>query len=324
MDLKDICIPIKREVNELDRVMQSNLHSPIPFVEDVVHYVTDNGGKRLRPVLTILAAKLSGYEGEATISLGVAIEFMHTATLLHDDVIDRAMLRRGRPSINKKWGNHISVLVGDFFYCRAMDMLVKHGDLRVLRVITDAITTTTEGEIFEITKSNNLTTTEDDYLQIIHGKTAALIGAACHCGGILGRLSENYEQALKNFGVNLGIAFQLIDDVLDYTSDEVTFGKTQGIDLREGKLTLPLILVLKRATEEEKGIIKNALVADEIEESLFQQVAKIIQKYDGIRETNKLAQSYVQKAKDSLSPFKPTLEKETLMAITDYVVLRNN
>lgn len=324
MDLKDICIPIKREVNELDRVMQSNLHSPIPFVEDVVHYVTDNGGKRLRPVLTILAAKLSGYEGEAAISLGVAIEFMHTATLLHDDVIDRAMLRRGRPSINKKWGNHISVLVGDFFYCRAMDMLVKHGDLRVLRVITDAITTTTEGEIFEITKSNNLTTTEDDYLQIIHGKTAALIGAACHCGGILGRLSENYEQALKNFGVNLGIAFQLIDDVLDYTSDEVTFGKTQGIDLREGKLTLPLILVLKRATEEEKGIIKNALVADEIEESLFGQVAKIIHKYDGIRETNKLAQSYVQKAKDSLSPFKPTLEKETLMAITDYVVLRHN
>lgn len=324
MDLKDICIPIKREVNELDRIMQSNLHSPIPFVEDVIHYVTDNGGKRLRPVLTILAAKLSGYEGDAAISLGVAIEFMHTATLLHDDVIDGAMLRRGRASINKKWGNHISVLVGDFFYCRAMDMLVKHGDLRVLRVITDAITTTTEGEIFEITKSNNLTTTEDDYLQIIHGKTAALIGAACHCGGILGRLSENYEQALKNFGVNLGIAFQLIDDVLDYTSDEVTFGKTQGIDLREGKLTLPLILVLKRATEEEKGIIKNALVADEIEESLFGQVAKIIHKYDGIRETNKLAQSYVQKAKDSLSPFKPTLEKETLMAITDYVVLRHN
>lgn len=324
MDLKDICIPIKREVNELDRIMQSNLHSPIPFVEDVVHYVTDNGGKRLRPVLTILAAKLSGYEGEAAISLGVAIEFMHTATLLHDDVIDRAMLRRGRASINKKWGNHISVLVGDFFYCRAMDILVKHGDLRVLRVITDAITTTTEGEIFEITKSNNLTTTEDDYLQIIHGKTAALIGAACHTGGILGRLSENYEQALKNFGVNLGIAFQMIDDVLDYTSDEFTFGKTQGIDLREGKLTLPLILVLKRTTEEEKGIIKNALVADEIEESLFGQVTKIIQKYDGIRETNKLAQSYVQKAKDSLMPFKPTLEKETLMAITDYVVLRHN
>lgn len=324
MDLKDICIPIKREVNELDRIMQSNLHSPIPFVEDVIHYVTDNGGKRLRPVLTILAAKLSGYEGDAAISLGVAIEFMHTATLLHDDVIDGAMLRRGRASINKKWGNHISVLVGDFFYCRAMDMLVKHGDLRVLRVITDAITTTTEGEIFEITKSNNLTTTEDDYLQIIHGKTAALIGAACHTGGILGRLSENYEQALKNFGVNLGIAFQMIDDVLDYTSDESTFGKTRGIDLREGKLTLPLILVLKRATEEEKGIIKNALVADEIEESLFGQVTKIIQKYDGIRETNKLAQSYVQKAKDSLMPFKPTLEKETLMAITDYVVLRHN
>jgi len=322
MELKDICIPIRHEVEQLEQVLTSHLESRIPFVKSVVDYVIENGGKRLRPILTILSARLSGYQGEASLLMGAAIEFMHTATLLHDDVIDSAQLRRGRKTTNTKWGNHVSVLVGDFFYCRAMDILVKHGDLKVLQAITDAITVTTEGEIFEITKSNDVSTTEADYLQIITNKTAVLMGAACQAGGILGSVSEDFEHALKRYGINLGIAFQLMDDVLDYTSIEAEFGKTNGTDLKEGKLTLPLILVLKKCSDVEAKVIKNAMIADEVSTELFQQILKIIQQYDGVRDTITLAKSYIQKAKGCLDPFRPSLEKETLLTIADYVIFR--
>lgn len=324
MELKEICLPIHHDVDLLEAKLQENLDSRIPFVKSVAEYVVKNGGKRFRPILTILSSKLSGYQGEAAINLGVAIEFMHTATLLHDDVIDNASLRRGRATINHKWGNHISVLVGDFFYCRAMDILVRNGDLRVLKALTDAITTTTEGEILEITKSNDPSTTEDDYLKIITGKTAALIGGGCQVGGILGKVPEDFEHALRKFGLNVGIAFQLMDDVLDYTASEEDFGKVNGTDLKEGKLTLPLIIALKKATEQEARVIKEALIADQIDPSCLKEVLEIIYRYEGVLETTKLAQNYIQKAKENISVFKPSIEKEALTAIADYVVMRKN
>lgn len=324
MNIKEICIPIQREVEELDKVLTESLDSRVPFVKSVAEYVIKNGGKRLRPILTILSARLSGYQGDSSIQLGVAVEFMHTASLLHDDVIDNASVRRGRSSINNKWGNHVSVLVGDFFYCRAMDLLVRNGDLRVLKVLTDVITITTEGEIFEITKSNDLNTTEADYLQIITSKTAALIGGACQVGAILGHVSEDFEHSLRKFGLNLGIAFQLMDDVLDYTASEEEFGKINGIDLKEGKLTLPLIVALKRCSESESQIIKEAQIADQVNPECFKEVLQIIHCYDGIKETTRLANSYIQKAKENLSLFKPTIEKDALMSIADYVVLRRS
>lgn len=324
MNLKEICIPIQREMDQLELVLSEHLQSPIPFVQGVVDYVIRNGGKRLRPLLAILSSKLCGYQGDAGIRLGAAVEFMHTATLLHDDVIDNASLRRGRFSSNKKWGNHVSVLVGDFFYCRAMDILVRHGDLRVLQVMTDAMTTTTEGEIFEITKSNDLGTTEADYLQIITNKTAVLIAATCQIGALLGHVSEELEHALKRFGLNLGIAFQLIDDVLDYSSVEEEFGKANGTDLKEGKLTLPLIYALKKSNDEEGRFIKNAVIADETNPETFNQILEIIGKYNGLRETASLARSFIEKAKEQLQAFKPSLEKDTLMTIADYVICRKN
>ncbi len=324
MDLKEICLPVQKEITSLERVMADHLRSEVPFVQSVADYVVQNGGKRLRPILTILGARLSGYQGDASVALGAAIEFMHTATLLHDDVIDNAGLRRGRLSTNAKWGNHVSVLVGDFFYCRAMDILVKHKDFKVLKVITDAITSTTEGEIFEITKSNDLTTTEDDYIKIIIGKTAILIGAACQTGAILGNVSEEFEFALKKFGMNIGIAFQLMDDVLDYVSSEKEFGKTNGIDLKEGKLTLPLLVALKKCSDEEGQIIKKTLMVDELDPELFKKVLEIVQRYDGLRHTQLLAKKYVQEAQAALSPFKPSLEKDALMAIADYVIVRKS
>ena len=324
MDLKEICLPIQREVEELERFLTDNLISRVPFVQSVAAYVIQNGGKRLRPILTVLSAKLAGYKGSAAVPLGTAVEYMHTASLLHDDVIDNAQLRRGRASINNKWGNHVSVLVGDFFYCRAMDLLVKSGDLRILKVLTDVMTTTTEGEIFEITKSNDLATTEQDHLQIVTSKTAVLMAGACQVGAILGNVSEEFEHALRKFGLNLGIAFQLQDDILDYIATEEEFGKKHGTDLNEGKLTLPLILALRKSSEEELRIIKDALIADTIDQAVFSRILAIINRYDGIRETTQIAKSYINKAKDNLNLFRPSLERDTLLSIADYVVLRKN
>lgn len=324
MDLREICLPIQHEVDELERFLTDNLASRVPFVQSVAAYVIQNGGKRLRPILTVLSAKLAGYKGSGAIPLGTAVEYMHTASLLHDDVIDNAHLRRGRASINNKWGNHVSILVGDFFYCRAMDLLVRSGDLRILKVLTDVITTTTEGEIFEITKSNDLATTEEDYLQIVTSKTAALMAGACQAGAILGHVSEEFEHALRKFGLNLGIAFQLQDDVLDYIATEEEFGKKHGTDLNEGKLTLPLILALKKSSEEELRIVKDALISDSIEPAVFGQILALINRHDGIRETTRMAKSYIEKAKDSLSLFRPSFERDTLLSIADYVVTRKS
>ena len=324
MDLKEICLPIRSDVEALESFMQKQLESPVPFVQTVAHYVVANGGKRIRPILTFLFSKLAGYRGLSGISLGASIEFLHTASLLHDDVIDDAPLRRGRATTNKKWGNHVSVLVGDFFYCRAMDLLVKHGDLKVLRVVTDAVTITTEGEIFEITKSHDPSLNQEEYLRVIHGKTAALMGASCQVGAVLGSLSSDLEQACANFGVSLGMAFQLMDDVLDYSSTKEEFGKVQGTDLKEGKMTLPLIIALRQCSEAEGQLIRNSLVTGEVDTSAFSQVLQIIEKYNGFKETAALAQSYIAKARKELEAFRPSLEKDTLLALADYVVYRRN
>ena len=324
MDLRQICIPIRSEVDSVEAFIASHLNSRYSFVQGVTDYVMKNGGKRLRPILTIASARLSGYQGEGAVALGTAIEFLHTASLLHDDVIDNATLRRGRDAPNRLWGNHVSVLVGDFFYCRAMDLLVKQGDLKILRIVTDAVTLTTEGEIFEITKTSDLAMSEDDYMEIIGNKTAALMGAASQTGAILGRVSEEFETSLRRYGFHLGLAFQLVDDVLDYTQPADVSGKDSGLDLKEGKLTLPLILVLKRCTDRELKLVREALISRQIDPASFREVHKIIDNYDGVRDTLKVAQGHVQKAKESLLPFRPSLEQETLVSIADYVLLRKN
>ena len=241
---------------------------------------------------------------------------------MHDDVIDNAKVRRGKTSANAKWGNHVSVLVGDFFYSRASQMLIEHGDLKILKVMADCTTITTEGEVFEILKSSDINTSQEDYLKIIESKTAYLFSAACQIGGILGGVSDYFEKALKDYGFNLGMVFQLADDVLDYTSSEDVFGKAEGVDLREGKLTLPLILSLKRATPEEVQVLKNAVLAESVDHATFSQVRQIIMKYDGFKDTLELAQDYIMRAKESLSPFKASLEKDMLLSLADYVIDR--
>lgn len=323
MSLQKILIPVQQEIGDLEGIMMGLLGSQVPFVQSVAEYILKIGGKRLRPILTVVSSRLSGYNGPDAYKMGACLEFIHTASLLHDDVIDNAQIRRGKTSANAKWGNHVSVLVGDFFYCRASQLLTEQADWRILKVVTDCITATTEGEVLEITKSSDLATTREDYLAIVKNKTALLIAAACQVGGILGKVSEELETALKKYGYNLGMAFQLADDVLDYTSSEDVFGKANGIDLQEGKLTLPLIIALSRATHDESQIIRNAILSERLEKQAFVKVQDVIKKYDGFGETYALAREFINTAKASLAPFRASIEKDVLLSIADYVIERD-
>ena len=321
--LQDIFVPVHKQLVELEETMLGLLDSQVPFVRSVAEYVLKNGGKRLRPVLTVISARMSGYIGADALRMGSCIEFVHTASLLHDDVVDNAKVRRGQSSANAKWGNHVSVLVGDFFYSRASQLLTEQGNLKILKMVTDCITALTEGEVLEIVINSNHKTTRDEYLTIIKNKTALLFSAACQIGGALGGVSQEFELGLKDYGFHLGMAFQLVDDVLDYTSTEDIFGKALGIDLQEGKLTLPLITALGLASEAEGQIIKNALIGKRLEKDMFIKVQGLIKKYNGFALTYDLARSHINRAKQSLAPFRDSIEKDILLSVADYVVSRD-
>jgi octaprenyl-diphosphate synthase len=323
MQLEQICLPVKDDLAKLQEVMRERTRSNVSLVTEVADYIIANGGKRLRPVICLLAAKLIGYRGEQVTRCAAGLEFIHTASLLHDDVIDHASLRRGKASTNAKWGNHISVLVGDFFYCRSSDVFTKTGQIEIVQLITDAITRTTEGEVLETILSNDLDIKEEDYYQIISDKTAVLFEAACRVAGLLGRVSNEFQAALSAYGHHIGMAFQLMDDYLDYVSEEDHFGKTRGKDLREGKLTLPLIFALQKAAEPERRIIKEALFAERLDEGRLREVVSMLEKYGSLDYTLKQAEEYAEKAKAALSIFKPSMAKESLLGLADYVFQRD-
>jgi octaprenyl-diphosphate synthase len=250
------------------------------------------------------------------------IEFIHTATLLHDDVVDRAELRRGMDSANSIWGNEASVLVGDFLFTKCFTLMVENGNWKVLHIISKATMTMAEGELAELMKTNDLSLTEKNYLSIITRKTASLICAATQIGAVLGNVSKEKEMALSNYGIGVGIAFQLIDDNLDYTSNEEEFGKKIGIDLQDGKITLPLIFTLHNCNQEERECIQKTVESHPITKEAFFRVVEIIEKYRGVYYTWKKAKKYVERAKDQLRLFPNSKEKEALCALADYVLQR--
>ncbi len=322
MNLEEICLPIKRDLAEVEAVIRKHITSDVTFITEIAEYVIRDGGKRLRPILCLLSSRLAGASTEKAIHCAAAMEFFHTATLMHDDVIDNAKLRRGKVSTNNRWGNQVAVLVGDFFYCQASTLLVSTGNLKVIEMVTNAMLATTEGEILEIAKSNDITTTEEDYLKIITDKTAVLMSTSCAIGGVLGNVSQEYVTALGEYGRSLGVAFQLADDVLDYVSDDEKFGKTPGTDLREGKITLPLLVALRHCSQDERRLIKDAVIADTIDDARLKEIVAIIHKYGGIQSTLDHARSYIQKAVAALHPFKPSMEKETLQTLASFVIDR--
>ncbi len=308
------------DLEKVDREFRKNLSSSVPIIAAIGEHLLQSGGKRFRAKLLLLSAKLCGYIGESHISMASLIEFIHTATLLHDDVVDKAQLRRGIQSANAKWGNEACVLVGDFLFTKCFTRMVESGNWKILHIISKATTIMAEGELEELIRTNDLSLEEDTYLSIIARKTAYLISAATQIGAVLGKASEEKEEALAQFGMNVGIAFQLIDDNLDYTSNKS--GKKIGIDLQDGKITLPLIFALRRCEEAERASIHKTVNSFPITEKDFSRVGEIIERHQGVHYTWQKAKEHVERAKDHLRLFPNSKEKEALYTLADYVLQR--
>jgi len=247
------------EMKSVDQLIIDRLSSDVVLINQIGHYIVNSGGKRLRPALVLLSAGACGYEGEQARLVAAIIEFIHTATLLHDDVVDESQLRRGRETANALWGNEASVLVGDFLYSRSFEMMVEVGSMRVMDILSSTTNTIAEGEVMQLLNINDPDTTEERYLDVIHSKTAKLFEAACQLGAVIGNRSELEEHALAAYGMHLGTAFQLIDDILDYEATQETLGKEPGDDLAEGKPTLPLIYAMQNGDESQAALIRNAI-----------------------------------------------------------------
>jgi octaprenyl-diphosphate synthase len=321
--IEAICLPISDQLERAEEILDESIRfTDVPLIREVAKYVIENGGKRFRTALAILSAKTCGFTGDSVAYLGAVVELIHTASLIHDDVLDDADVRRGATSANVKWGNHISVLVGDYCLGLANKILADHTNWQVLKVITDAATKTTEGEVLEVVSSNNLAMDVDAYLNIIEHKTAWLIAASCHAGAVLAEATPRLSEALKNYGLNLGMAFQIKDDILDYTMESTKLGKNKGMDLKEGKMTLPLIYALSRCADKEKEIIKESLFAPMHSNEHFESVIGILREYHCAEDALKKAEEYVRCAQAALAPFRPSLEKDSLVKFSDYVLNR--
>ena len=250
---------VKQDFQAVDELIRANLNSEVPMVEEIAAYLVEAGGKRLRPLLVLLCAKACGYRGHHHVKLAAVIEFLHTAMLLHDDVVDESDLRRGRETVNAAWGNAPSVLVGDFLHSRAFEMMVEIGNIQVMQILSRATNVIAEGEVQQLSFIRNPATTEDEYMEIISRKTAMLFQAAAHAGAVLAGADEKTEPALRGYGLHLGIAFQMVDDQLDYLGTPEELGKNIGDDLAEGKVTLPLIIAMRNGQPDQKAFVENAI-----------------------------------------------------------------
>ncbi len=316
---KRILTYIKPDLERIEQEIAAHLDSTVPLISRVGNYIMNSGGKRLRPLLMILSARLCGYEGNEDITLAVVFEYLHAATLLHDDVVDKAELRRGQPAANTIWGNPAVVLIGDYLYSKSILLTVGYKNLRILDVISRTTTIMAEGEVLQLVNSDNMEITIPEYMEVITRKTAVLIQAACQVGAIFGGASEDEEKAMAGFGENLGLAFQLTDDALDYIGTEEEFGKPIGNDLQEGNVTLPLIHALNSSEEKVRSRLLELATADEIGEQEFREVKEIVQASGGIEYTLDLARKHIDAAKDALSIFRDCPAKEVLIDIADYI-----
>lgn len=313
---------IAEDLSKLESTIQQLITTRIGFIKEIVNHIIRSGGKRVRPILIILTSRLCGYKDEKHIPYAAIVEFIHTATLLHDDVVDNAQTRRGSSTANIVWGNEPSVLVGDFLFSKSFELMAHNGNEEIIRIMSEATTALAEGEILELLKTCDADTTEEEYFEIIKNKTASLFSAACEVGAILGKVNQKKRSALKDFGYNLGMAFQLTDDVLDYISYDAVLGKRVGTDLKEGKVTLPLIHAMKSSTDKEKAYINNVLNKATVTAKDFARISKIIRKYGGVEYTVNTTRRFVDNAKANLLPFPPSAYKESLITLADYILSR--
>ncbi len=298
--------------------------SEVTMIPEVANHLISSGGKRLRPMLTLAMASLTGYSGDGHIKLAAAVEFMHTATLLHDDVVDGSEMRRGRPAARMVWGNEASVLVGDFLLGQAFKMMVEVGSMRALDILSNAAAVIAEGEVMQLGAAKNTATTEDEYLSVIRAKTAELFAAACEVGPVLTNRPKAEHAACRSFGMNLGIAFQLVDDALDYGGKSAKLGKNVGDDFREGKITLPVVLSFRRGSETERAFWSRTLEHGEITDSDLETALGLMMKHRALEDTIGRAQHYGAIARDALALFPASEMKQAIEETVEFCTARTH
>jgi len=309
-------------MNAVNAVILERMQSKVALIPELAGHLIAGGGKRMRPMLTLASAALLDYTGNRHHKLAAAVEFIHTATLLHDDVVDGSGMRRGKRTANLIWGNPASVLVGDFLFSRAFELMVEDGSLKVLKILSHASAVIAEGEVDQLTAQRQVDTSEDHYLHIINAKTAALFAAACRIAPVVAEAGEEAEEALESFGRNLGIAFQLIDDAIDYSSDEATMGKGRGDDFRDGKMTLPVILANARGSDVDRTFWKAAMQGDRIGDDDLAHATRLIESTGALADTMERARLYARRAIDALAPFPAGRAKAALAEAVEFTVAR--
>ncbi len=312
----------KDDFVEIEKALKKNLGAHLEIVSDVAGHILFSGGKRLRPLLMIISARICGYSGKKAIYFSTLFEYLHSATLLHDDIIDDANLRRGKSAAHLLWGNPIVILVGDFLLARSLSISSETEIPRVIKIIADITENLSQGEIHQLTLKKNINLTQDEYMEIIRRKTAILIQGACLVGALIAGADEEKISALGDYGFNLGLVFQMADDLLDYTADTKALGKSTGADLREGKLTLPVIKALERAEPDDRALMEKIIMDDNFSRDDFKILLNMLDKYKGIEYTKNKAKLHVEIAKNSLSVFDDSLPKSILMDIADYALKR--
>ncbi len=324
MIFSEIMNLLSSDLEEVEKEIKKNFYSDVVLIPDVSEYLSSSGGKRIRPLLLLLSSRACGYSGHKAIKHSCVVEFIHTATLLHDDVVDGADVRRGNPSANSKWGNEASVLVGDFLFAKSFELMSSEEDTRIMKTMSEACTLLSEGEVLQLINLYNTDITEEEYLKVVFRKTAALIAASCKLGAILSDSSNQIIESFNSYGKNIGYSFQLIDDALDYMGDENETGKKIGNDLIDGNITLPLLHLLSNIDEIRKERLKKIILESKVileEDQSF--VLKLMDEYGSVEYTRNLAKRYAENAKSSLSVIEKSENLDSLISLADFIVDRN-
>lgn len=321
-DFRAMSSLISGKLAKVEKLFANMLKSDTGIITEIGEYICQSAGKRIRPLLHLISAGMCGYKGERDVTFASIFEAIHTATLIHDDIIDNAHTRRGKAAINRKWGNAITVLLGDYIYTKSVLHAIQDGDIRIIHIIAKTTMDMIEGELMEEDAQSRIDLTEEEYLEIVKRKTAVLFSACCTVAAIISNCSEQKVKAMQNYGQNLGIAFQLADDLLDFTADEKTLGKPVASDLKEGRLTLPVIYLLRLGDAKHKKLVSSIIEGKEINSKSLNEVIKIVMENGVINRARQKALAYAREAKSSITSFKDSLYKEALLNVSDLIVYR--
>jgi octaprenyl-diphosphate synthase len=315
--------PIRDDLKQVEREFARHVQSQVALIPAIGNYIQDGGGKRIRPAVLLMAARMAGYSGDAAVLYASVIEFIHTATLVHDDIIDESELRRGREAVHTRWGNHVTVLFGDFLYLKSMSLALTQDRLDIIRLLCDVTLRIVEGEIYQLTKNGVVDLTEDEHFDIMRRKTAYLFAGSAKIGAMLGTTTREQQEALWDYGLNIGMAFQIADDVLDFTGDEVVLGKPVGGDLREGKVTLPVIHLLSRGEARADALIRKVVTERNVTIEEWREIRSLLVQSRSAEYARRIASDYIDRAKKALYAFPPSDARDALMYLPDYVISRD-